>query len=68
MPVGHAESNDLLRNRERSMPVGHATRTEYSRSRKATQRSYNFSHEIIGNASISQVMNYEISSFIELTF
>ncbi len=30
-------------------------------------RSYNFFHEIIGNASISQVMNYEISSFIELT-
>ncbi len=30
-------------------------------------QSYNFSYEIIGNASISQALNYEISHFIELT-
>ena len=37
-------------------------------ARDATLRSYNFSPEIIGNASIFQVMNYENSSFIELTW
>ncbi len=41
MPYGHAESNDLLRNRERSMPYGHATRTEFGvlATRDATLRS-----------------------------
>ncbi len=50
-----------------SAPAGDAHSPSATRTRKATQRSYNFSQEIIGNASIYQVMNYEISSFIELT-
>ncbi len=34
--------------------------SEFGARRYATQRSYDFTHEIIGNASISQVMNYEL--------
>ncbi len=89
MPYGHAESNDLLRNREWSTRCARRYATEYSLfpsengaykvrpqvthtapplgEREKLRNGVTIDNEIIRNASISQVMNYEISSFIELT-
>ncbi len=61
MPYGHAESNDLLRNRERSTRARETLRYGVFATRKATQRSYDFflelceiNNEIIRNSGIYQ--------------